>query len=149
MFEKKGEQEQKKMTREQAFELIAGWVEKTKSRQYGESLLELQDILWVAVRDERLCLDENSKLKFKYVLDEPIMNKAGTETVLSMVTIQRTMMSQVLKMEQIKNNEEKAYKMIESFCRDSEGETIEQGFIMRLDSRDSVIIQSVIGSFFF
>jgi hypothetical protein len=140
---------EEKMTREQAFLKIENWINETRSKAYGESLLELQDIIWVAVADERLVLDENEKLKFIYVLEDPITSKNDGSAVLSMVHMKSQTMKKIFEIEKCKSTSEKSYKMIESFCTNSDGEEIPIGNIMSLNPRDSIIIQAVISAFFF
>jgi hypothetical protein len=139
---------EEKMTREEAFLKIEKWANETRAKVYGESLLDLQNVLWVAVVDGRLSLDENEKRKFVYVLEEPVKSSRTNEVVLSMIQIKPQIVSKVFEVEKCKSTDAKSSKLIETYCRSSEGEEIPIGNIMSFDPRDTAVIQAVIGAFF-
>ncbi|MCK5613742.1 hypothetical protein KAR91_68390 [Candidatus Pacearchaeota archaeon] len=137
-----------KITREKAFKIIEGWVDETRSRVYGEELIDLQNLLWVAVVDERLALDKDVKRNFTYVLEEPIEKKDCSGS-LSIFKISPTILDKILESEDKKSTAEKTTSLILTFCKDSEKKDIPIGFITRIDPRDSIVIQAVITAFFF
>jgi hypothetical protein len=146
-FGKKDNKKKDRMSREEAFEIIENWVEETQSRVYGEALEELQDELYIAVQYERLKMDESEKRKFIYVLEEPIEKKDGSEAI-SMFHISKRKQSEVFEMEKFKTKSAQTEKLMQTYCKDSQGEDITIGFISRIDPRDSNVIQAVISTFF-
>lgn len=137
-----------KISREESFDIIKGWIDETRSRVYGDDLKELQDMLWISVVDDRLVLDKDEKRKFTYILEEPIHKKDGSGSI-SIFKISKQTMNEVFKTEDQKSTSAKTTTMIQTFCTDSEGEEIPAGFISRLDPRDSITIQAIITAFFF
>lgn len=153
MFDKKENNVQsigkkEKITREESFKKIAEWVDVSRSRVYGDDLKELQDMLWVAVVDERLALDKDEKRKFTYTLEEKIQKKDGSGSI-EMFKIVPQQMGKVFESEDQKSTAAKTTSLIQAYCKDSGMNEIPAGFITRLDPRDSIVIQAVITAFFF
>jgi hypothetical protein len=146
-FGKKDNKKKDRMSREEAFEIIENWVEETRSRVYGEALKKLQDELYIAVIDERLKMDESEKRKFIYVLEEPIQKKDGSDSI-SMFHISKRNQSEVFEMEKFKTKSAQTENLMQTYCKDSQGENIPIGFISRIDPRDSGVVQSIINEFF-
>jgi hypothetical protein len=145
------ESKREKMTREESFDLIEKWVESSGARIYGDDLVELQDVLWQSVVSERLVLEEGTKRDFKYVLEEPIVFKDGSGAI-SMMKIKSSKIGKVFETEKYKSEGARATAMIKLHCsidKDGEDSDIQIGFIERLFTRDSIVIQAVIMAFFF
>ena len=149
MFDKteKTKTEQKElMTEKEAFQLIREWADDLEVRLKDEDFEDLQREIWLEVKKERLSYDPDSET-FNYVLKKPILTKDGA-VKMSMIKIIESDMNGKRNIKKHKEDIDTVAEMFKSYCRDSEGNEIELGFITRIKDRDQAIISAVILGFF-
>jgi len=148
MFENKNKKEknENKITESEAYKLIKEWGEDLELRLAGDDLEELQKELWRAVVSERLSYNSETE-KFSYVLKKPIEKKDGSGSI-SMIQIQETDMQQKRDIKKMKDDIDTMVEFFKAYCRDSEGNEIQPGFLLRIKDRDQSIISAVILGFF-
>lgn len=147
LFKKENkENKNEKMTEAQAYEIIREWGNILEVRLKDDDFDSLQKELWLAVKNERLTFDEQSET-FSYVLKNPIQKKDGSGSI-SMIVIEETDMNGKREITKHKNDIDTLVALFKAYCKDSEGNPIEPGFLMRIKDRDQAIISAVILGFF-
>ena len=140
------ENKKEQMTDKQAFDLIKEWGEELEVRLKDDDFESLQNEIWLAVKKERLSFDAIDE-SFTYVLKKPIEKKDGSGQI-SIIKIYESDMNSKRGMEKHKDNIDTLASMFKAYCKDSEGNPIEIGFLTRIKDRDQAIISAVILGFF-
>lgn len=142
----KTENRKTEITEEKAYEIIREWGDELEVRLKDDDFESLQKELWQAVKAERLTFD-NMTETFSYVLKKPIEKRDGSGSI-SMIKIEETDMNGKREITKHKNDIDTLAALFKAYCRDSEGNEIEIGFLTRIKDRDQAIISAVILGFF-
>lgn len=146
IFNKSEKSNSEKMTEQKAYDILKQWGDMLEVRLKDEDFEDLQNELWQAVVSERLTFDSDTEA-FKYVLKKPIEKKDGSGSI-SMIQIEETDMNGKREITRHKNDIDTAVALFKAYCKDSEGNEIQTGFIQRIKDRDQQIISAVILGFF-
>jgi hypothetical protein len=134
------------MTEEKALSLIKEWADAMEVRLRGKDFEDLQNEIWLAVKNERLTFNKENEI-FTYTLIKPIKDKDGKETVLSVLTISECSMNDKKTISKYEDMEA-AIETFRVYCKKVEGEEIPAGFLSRMKDRDQNIVLAVILGFF-
>lgn len=142
-----GKSENKEMSEDQIFEIIDQWADILEVRLKEEDFDAVKEEIFLAVKKERLTFDESDEI-FKYVLKKPVSDKDGN-IVIDMIIVHESDMQAKRKMSKKRKDEiDGLADMFKVYCKKSDGEEIEHGFITRIKDRDQQIISAVILGFF-
>ena len=134
------------ITEQKAYDIIREWGDELEVRLKDDDFESLQKELWQAVKAERLTFDSMNET-FSYVLKKPIEKRDGSGSI-SMIKIEETDMNGKREITKHKNDIDTLAALFKAYCRDSEGNEIEIGFLTRIKDRAQAIISAVILGFF-
>jgi len=145
MFDKS--KEKKEMSQKEAFAMLREWGDDLEVRLLDDDFHEVQKELWMAVKKERLVYDKETET-FTYALKKPIIDKSTGQSVISIIKIHESDMNDKRAMKKEKEDIDANANMFKAYCKTSEMEEIEHGFMTRIKDRDQLIISAVILGFF-
>jgi|WetSurMetagenome_2_1015567.scaffolds.fasta_scaffold72096_2 hypothetical protein len=134
------------MTEEKALSLIKEWADAMEVRLRGKDFEDLQNEIWLAVKNERLTFNKENEI-FTYTLIKPIKDKDGKEVIISVLTISECNMNDKKNIAKYEDMEA-AIEMLKAYCKTTDGKEIPVGFLSRIKDRDQNIILAVILGFF-
>lgn len=146
IFSMKNEKKKDKISQADAFQMIREWGDDLEVRLIDEDFEAVQKEVWQAVSTKRLEFNSADEV-FTYVLKKPIQDRDGNDKI-SMIKIHETEMEDKRGMSKWKDDIDTMAAMFQKYCKDSEGEEIEFGFLTRIKDRDQQIISAVILGFF-
>lgn len=146
-IKKSVKEKNKKMTQEEAFELIQEWGDIYEVRLIDDDFEAVQKEIWQAVVNERLTFDEGEEI-FTYKLKKPIKDKSTGQDLYSLIKLQETPMEEKKGVTKYKDDIDTNAAFFKSYCTDMEGNKIEHGFLTRIYDRDQHIISAIILGFF-
>jgi hypothetical protein len=136
-----------KMSQQEAFDLIQEWGDDMETRLVDEDFEAVQEEIWKAVQMERLTFDETEEV-FKYVLKKPIKDQGTGQNKYNILYIAEQPLESKKGVSKFKDETDRAAALWKSYCRDSEGNEIAHGFLLRIHDRDANIINAIILGFF-